>query len=280
MDVVTHGMSGFVLAAPLLPTQPAAAGTFMLAAVAPDLDALSRLFGKRAFLAAHQTWSHALPVIWGLALALLLAGAPSSVCLALAAGMTLHVLLDWTNTYGITLWAPFSRRRFSADAVFFIDASVVALSVVASALCAWLWPAPPWTATAYAILLAAYIAWKFVLRRRALTRCDGAPSSLLPSALVPWRWFGCRRDGDTVHLFRVNGTVTEDGTVPVVDDAALRDVPEFRIMRELSPLFHATERDGDTVTCRDLRTRNFGARFGTLTLRLEPDGPRVIKFEV
>ena len=50
MDVVTHAMSGFVLASPFVATQPAAASTFMLASVAPDLDVLSRLFGKRAFL--------------------------------------------------------------------------------------------------------------------------------------------------------------------------------------------------------------------------------------
>jgi membrane-bound metal-dependent hydrolase YbcI (DUF457 family) len=278
MDVVTHGMSGFVLAAPLLPTQPGAAATFMLATVAPDLDALSRLFGKRAFLAAHQTWSHALPVTVALTLGLLVAGVPATVCLAFAAGMALHVVLDWTNTYGITLWAPFSRRRSSADAVFFIDATVVALSVAASALTAWLWAG--WIAAAYAVLLAAYVAWKFALRRRAVRLCGAEPESLLPSALVPWRWFGCRRAGGAVKLFTVNGTVAENRVVRILDDTEVRDVPEFRIMRGLSPLFHATEREDDTITCRDLRTRNFGARFGTVTVRLEPDGPRVVRFEV
>jgi hypothetical protein len=92
--------------------------------VAPDLDVLSRLFGKRAFLAAHQTWSHALPLIAaaGAAAYLLLDHRPA-VPLALVAGMSLHALLDWTNTYGITLWLPFTRRRFCAEWVFFIDAA-------------------------------------------------------------------------------------------------------------------------------------------------------------
>jgi len=63
VDAVTHAMSGFVLASPFFTTQPTAASTFMLASVAPDLDVLSRLCGKLAFLRTHQTWTHALPLI-------------------------------------------------------------------------------------------------------------------------------------------------------------------------------------------------------------------------
>jgi len=274
-------MSGFVLAAPFLESHPAAAGTFLLATVAPDLDALSRLFGKRAFLRAHQTWSHSLLVIAVLALLVyLLPGVPANVAVALGAGMAFHALLDWTNTYGITLWMPLSRRRFSADAVFFIDSVVVALSAVATLVAVLLWPTPGWIAVLYAALLVAYIALKLVLRRRALARCGGAPTSLLPSAWSPFRWFGCERRSRDVRLFRMNGSITDQGTVSALDDEAVRDLPEFRIMRELSPLFVVTERDGDMLTCRDLRTRNFGARFGTLRVRVGPDGAEVVAFEV
>jgi len=61
------------------------------------------VFGKRAFPRAHQTWSHALPVIGFLALLLyLLTGIPASVAMALAAGMALHALLDWTDPCSAT----------------------------------------------------------------------------------------------------------------------------------------------------------------------------------
>ncbi len=281
MDVVTHAMSGFVLASPFMTTQPAAASTFMLASVAPDLDVLSRLLGKRAFLKAHQTWSHALPLI---ALAggalLLVTDLPPAVPVALVAGMALHVLLDWTNTYGITLWVPFTRRRSCGEWVFFIDGFVLVLSAAATVIVALTWPAPSWPAATYGALLLAYIAAKGWLRRRALGRCPPGTLALLPSVLFPRRWFGCRREGDRVWLFRVDGDVREEGTVEVLPDDDVRDVPEFRIMRELSPAYHAVERDGERVICRDLRTRHFGARFGTLQVRLEPDGPRVERFDV
>ena len=48
MDIVTHGMMGIVLASPFAASEPAAAGAFMLGSVFPDLDAFSRVFGKRA----------------------------------------------------------------------------------------------------------------------------------------------------------------------------------------------------------------------------------------
>lgn len=281
MDVVTHAMTGFVLASPFVTTQPVAASTFMLASVAPDLDVLGRLCGKRAFLEAHQTWSHALPLIAfaGGAL-LLLTDLPPAVPAALVAGMALHVLLDWTNTYGIALWAPFTRRRSCGEWVFFVDAFVLMLSAAATATVALTWPAPPWPAAVYGALLAAYVGLKGWLRRRALRRCPPGTLALLPSALSPWRWFGCRREGDRVHLFRVDGRVREERTVRVLPEDGVRDVPEFRIMRALSPAYHVVEREGDRVLCRDLRTRHFGARFGTLHVRLAPDGPQVERFDV
>ena len=48
--------------------------------------------------------------------------------LALAAGMALHGLSDWTNTYGVTLLAPFRWRRSCGEWLFFIDAGAIAAS--------------------------------------------------------------------------------------------------------------------------------------------------------
>ena len=63
MDVVTHGMIGLVVASPLASTHPEASAAFMFGSVLPDLDAASRIFGKRAFLHAHQTYTHSTPII-------------------------------------------------------------------------------------------------------------------------------------------------------------------------------------------------------------------------
>lgn len=48
----------------------------------------------------------------------------------------------------------------------------------------------------------------------------------------------------------------------------LANVPEFAIMRDLSPAYHvvSTEKTsaGELLVCRDLRTRNFATTFGDL----------------
>ncbi len=272
-------MSGLVLASPFAMTHPLAASTFVLASVAPDLDALSRVFGKRAFLTVHQTWSHALPMI-ALLGALVLPFTPAEFAVALVAGMSLHAVLDWTNTYGITLWAPFTGRRLCAEWVFFVDAIVLLLSAAALIAVVVSWPPGPGPAIAYATALLIYIVIKGRLRARALRCCPPETLALLPSALLPWRWFGCARDGDAVRLFRVEGGVHDEGTVPILDSADVEEIPEFRSMRRLSNAYHVVERTGDLIVCRDLRTRNFGARFGTLSLRNTDGRLSVERFDV
>ncbi len=134
MDIVTHGMMGVVAASPFMAERPVASALFMLGSVLPDLDAFSRLFGKRAFLQAHQTYSHALPVIAFLAFIVSLSRIDGMIGgVALALGMIFHSLLDVTNTYGIRLFAPFSSRRYCAEWVFFIDAIVLAATIPACA---------------------------------------------------------------------------------------------------------------------------------------------------
>jgi hypothetical protein len=47
-------------------------------------------------------------------------------------------------------------------------------------------------------------------------------------------------------------------------------------MRSLSPVYHlisaVPQEDGTRLTCRDLRVRNFGGRFGELTVVIDLDG--------
>jgi len=274
-------MVGVVLASPFIVSHPLGASTFILASVVSDLDALSRLFGKRAFLAAHQTWSHALPLIFLVGAAIwLLTDLPPEFSLALVAGMSVHALLDWTNTYGITLWAPFTNRRFCAEWVFFIDSFVLVLSVATLLVIAWTWPAGPWPAMIYGTLLVLYVLGKGWARRRAMRRCPSGTLALIPSALLPWRWIGCAREEGRIRLFRLNGKLVEQGGVPILDDGDAADVREFRSMRALSNAYHVTERTANRVVCRDLRIRNFGGRFGTLELEVGDGPPRVRKFEV
>jgi membrane-bound metal-dependent hydrolase YbcI (DUF457 family) len=118
---------------------PEASIAFMMGSVAPDLDAMSRIAGRRRFLKFHQTYSHAFPVIAAIAAAAYVVSAALGfpglhVALGLASGMCFHSVLDFSNTYGITLLAPFSNKRFCREWVFFIDLPVIAVTVAALAV--------------------------------------------------------------------------------------------------------------------------------------------------
>ena len=291
MDVVTHAMIGLVLASPVAPTHPEAAAAFMLGSVLPDLDATSRIFGKRAFLHAHQTYTHSTPIIVAIGVAAAAALTAADIRapyapLALALGMLLHSFMDVTNTYGITVLAPFSHRRSSLDWVFFIDAFVLAVSVPAAGYVGWVWSQGrdvAWLLPgAYAVALSVYWPVKAVLHRRAKRLSPTGTVSLVPSALLPWEFLGTAEEGAVVRLFRLDartGEVTDDGGQEILDDAwspVLEQRPEYRLMRSLSPAYHVVEAaarpDGTELLCKDLRTRNFGGRFGELRVLVAPDG--------
>lgn len=293
MDIVTHSLIGLIGASPLIASQPWAAVGFVYGSVLPDLDALSRVFGKQTFIACHQTWTHSLPVIalvglltWATGLFAGAADEGLGLAVGLVLGMTLHSLLDYTNTLGIALLLPFSRRRYCLEWVFFLDAvvmvaSVAALAAVLPALVAgrevgW------WAPAIYASAMAGYWLLKAALRFIAGRRAPADTQTILPSALIPWQFLGCRQTGDTATLFRLDlltGRATDYAQHTILDAAyqdLLTQVPEFALMRGLSPAYHLVEAAprsaGLTLKCRDLRTRNFSTRYGDLDIDVDSAG--------
>jgi hypothetical protein len=105
---------------------------------------------------------------------------------------------------------------------------------------------------------------------------------LVPSAFCPWRFYGYDIRGQRAELYRTNaltGRRSAEGECEILDELYAKQlsvVPEFRLMRRLSGGYHVVraQRTGTslTITCRDLRTRNFGGRFGMLEVTLGPDG--------
>ncbi len=287
MDIATHAGIGLIAAAPVLNSQPELALGLVAGSVLPDLDAISRVFGKRAFVCAHQTWSHALTV--QAATSALTGGIMCAAGLngwqfggGLFAALAFHTLLDLSNTLGVTLLAPFTKKRFCLEWVFFIDAFVLLLTTVATVFTIWLYvrsetmPAVP--AIVFFGTLTAYVGGKGWLRKRAGTMAPEAVT-LMPSALWPWRFFGVVKAGERVSRFQLNvlNGVRESLTQQeVLDDryaGLLGSVPEFRVMRELSPAYHVVSAEpagsGEVVVCRDLRTRNFKTTFGDLEILLD-----------
>ncbi len=288
MDVVTHGMMGMVIAAPFVPQHPEASFAFMMGSVVPDADAVTRLLGKRTFLKCHQTYTHALPIIVAVSvvvhLILSMVGIRDyRIAAGFGLGMIFHSLLDYSNTYGITLLAPFSRKRYCREWVFFID---VPLVLVSGAALVFVYrtilrgDVPGlWVASLYVGFLIVYWIIRIWLYRQAWRLSPQDTISLLPTAITSWKFLGARREKDEVHLFELNvidGCLSNEGVRKVHDgDYArpLEKIPEYRTTRELSPLYHVVDvqRVGGNIrlTCRDLRTRHFNTRFGELTVTLD-----------
>jgi membrane-bound metal-dependent hydrolase YbcI (DUF457 family) len=289
MDIVTHAGIGLVAAAPLISTRPELALGIVAGSVVPDLDAFGRIFGKTAFLRIHQTWSHAIPVQAGFSC---LAGLGAHVLgfdglvfgTGLFFGLAFHTFLDSTNTLGVTLFAPFIRKRLCLEWVFFIDAFVVVLTFVSASLSVWKFSrngeVPAQLALVFFAALTAYLAAKAILRLRAGMFAPDA-ISLIPSALLPWRFFGVANRDNYVRLFQINAItsqrkgIAEQEILDAVYAEVLDDIPEFKLMRKLSPAYHIVSarptEAGTLLLCRDLRTRNFKTTFGDLELLLSSD---------
>ncbi|MEW6734752.1 MAG: metal-dependent hydrolase [Acidobacteriota bacterium] len=105
---------------------------WIIGANLPDLDVISTLWGKDAYLRHHRGITHALPGIILLALALgslwwlwrQVRGQPlpwSRLCLAALVAVGTHPMLDFLNNYGIRPLLPFDDRWFYGDLVFIAD---------------------------------------------------------------------------------------------------------------------------------------------------------------
>jgi membrane-bound metal-dependent hydrolase YbcI (DUF457 family) len=278
-----------IAAVPVLNSRPELALGLVAGSVLPDLDALGRVFGKRAFLRSHQTWSHGMPVQGAVSL---FAGVIASACGAdgllfsagLFAGLVIHTLLDFSNTLGVTLLAPFSRKRFCLEWLFFIDAFVLTLTFITAGISLWLFYRNGDVPTSYAGIffgtMAVYFGTKGILRRRAGALAIDAVT-LMPSALWPWRFFGVEECGNCVRRFQMNAITGSQKALAqqeVFDDAyagLLANVAEFMLMRGLSPAYHVVSAKkteaGELLVCRDLRTRNFGTVYGDLEVLLDKD---------
>jgi membrane-bound metal-dependent hydrolase YbcI (DUF457 family) len=281
-------MTGLVVAGPMIETAPVASCAFALGSVLPDADMVVRLRGKTNFLRAHQTLTHSLPTIAAIALlgwvGWRLAGLPESWApVALAAGMLVHTLLDMTNTYGVSLFYPVHRKRFSLEWLFFIDLGFLAACLVSCfATVRYLLSGhgAPWAVLGWFSLFV-FVYWpvRALCRWGALRRVCPAVRGLVPSASVPWKYYGYVALDDRVELFEfslLRGEPTCCETVPVYDEQfrdLLEEQEEYRLMRDLSAGYCAVELtdrgEHRTLVCRDVRTRNFGGHYGTLELTFD-----------
>jgi inner membrane protein len=130
MDTLTHTLTGLFLSRVGLGRwTPRALPILLLAANAPDIDILSAAGGSLNYLHYHRHLTHslaAMPVMALLAVLVVRLASRKPVHWLGAFGAALigvasHLALDFTNSYGIRLWLPFSGEWLRLDLTAVID---------------------------------------------------------------------------------------------------------------------------------------------------------------
>ena len=254
MDNLTHSLVGLMLArAGLEKTTPHGTAMMVLAANAPDIDAVFWFSGTMPYLEWHRTYPHAIafaPLVALLPMLLARVRFSWPSFLAALIGVFSHLLLDWTNSYGIPLALPFSWHRFRLDLANIFDLWIWAIllgAVVVMALAPRARRSLAWTALA---ALLAFEAFRTVTHARAIDVMsaqlyEGAPPqrvTALPRAFNPLTWRGVVEGPGFAIILPVE-VVSGPGTgqlyriaapIPAMD-AALR-TPPFQVFSHWSQL--------------------------------------------
>jgi inner membrane protein len=255
MDNITHSLVGLMLArAGLEKSTPHGAAMMVLAANAPDVDAIFWFTGTQSYLQWHRSYPHAIfftPLVALLPMLLARVRFSGASFLCSLTGVFSHLLLDWTNSYGIPLALPFSWHRFRLDIANVFDVWIWTILLAAAILMAL---APRVRGTlAWAGLLALLVfdGVRFASHARAVnllaarSNYRGAPPqrvTAFPGAFHPLAWRGVVEAPGLVSVLPVD-VVNGPGAprvyplappIPAMD-AALR-TPPFQVFSQWSQL--------------------------------------------
>jgi inner membrane protein len=136
MDNLTHSLTGLMLSrAGLNRWYPRATLVLVIAANIPDIDIVTIAGGPLYYFEHHRGITHSiaalpvmalLPVLLACAIGRTMRGWTAAWAISMA-GVASHLLLDWTNTYGIRLLLPFSSEWFHLDLINLFDLLVWAV---------------------------------------------------------------------------------------------------------------------------------------------------------
>jgi len=263
MDNITHTLTGLALSrAGLNRWHPRAAVLLMLSANAPDIDIVTASRGSLSYFEAHRGITHAIAAAPVMALlCVLVVGAFSrslrgwkaawGLCLI---GLASHLLLDWTNAYGIRLFLPFSARWLRLDLNNLFD-----LWIWAVLMLAWVGPwlgrlvssemgAPAGTGHALALFALSFIVvydfGRWLAHQRAIEMLNsrvyqGGPpirSAAFPTSLAnPFEWSGWIERPEFVMHFPMNVRQDFDPAAGLIIYKA-KPGPAIDAAREVQPV--------------------------------------------
>ena len=229
MEPVTHFLTGACLGRAGLNRKTALATlTLTLAAEAPDLDVLATFHGRAFGFAHHRGFTHSLlgilldavVVVGFVYLVWRLRGRKTNdpnlpprwrllFLYACLAGLS-HILLDFTNNYGVRPFWPFSEKWYSWDIVFIFEPVMFALLVLGLVVPALFGlidkeigahrRGPRGSVAATLALVGVVFLWGLrdyehrravnALEARTYNGADPVHASAYPTWIDPFRWYG------------------------------------------------------------------------------------------
>jgi inner membrane protein len=275
LEPVTHFLTGACLGRAGFNRKTALATlTLTLAAEAPDLDVLGRLRGPAFSFAHHRGFTHSflgvpldaalvvgfvyliwrlrgrkvknpnLPPRWGLLF-----------LYACIAGLS-HILLDFTNNYGVRPFWPFSEKWYSWDIVFIFEPimfTCLLLGLIAPSLFGLIdreigarQPGPRGRIAATLALIAVVFLWTLrdyehrravnALESRTYNGAEPLRASAYPALASPFRWYGVV---ETTNFFVL---APVDSLGPTVNPGSTDDKLQLRYKPEETPVTLAAKR--------------------------------------
>jgi inner membrane protein len=224
-----------------------ATATLTLAAEAPDLDVISRFWGSAFGLNHHRGFTHSLlgvPLVAAVVVAFVygiwrLRGRKTRdpnlpprwgllYAYACLAGLS-HILLDFTNSYGVRPFWPFSERWISWDIIYIVEPVLLVLltlGLIVPALFSLInqeigasQKGPPGRVAATAALIGVFAYWGLCdyQHRRALASleartyqgADAVRISAYSYPVNPFRWYGVAETPDFFAMMNVNSLTPE-----------------------------------------------------------------------
>ena len=313
MDNITHTVTGLLLSrAGLNRLHPRATAILMISANIPDVDVISLIGGPVEYLAYHRGFTHSFAAIPFMALGATLLTWPfgwhSSLwirgILIAMLGVLTHVLLDWTNIYGIRLFLPFDPTWH-----FLATTSVIDLCIWGVYAIALFWPflsrlvsseigAKPTKGKGFAILALMFVliynGARGVLHSQAIevqnSRLfgDHPPRKVFagPNSWNVFQWRGIVETESAFHVSRINLLLPFDPTAAqafykperIPGFEALQQTRPFRVLSNFSPFLlyrvvAAPEPPGAVrVEAIDLRFGDPGQNQFRVSALVSPDG--------
>lgn len=286
MDIVHHtliGGAGLTIAVEL--NQPIVGVAFIIGSIFPDLDVLFMIFGKRFYLKNHQGVTHSLILapLFSVLLCLPLLCLLSIewdwlIYFGMLSGFVIHITLDWFNTFRISLFYPFIKKRYSLDAVFFIDSVLLALTTAFYLF--YIYMDVKAMGYIYPVLFTIYCISKLYLNKKVIKQLR--PLYVIPSSINPFEFYILEQNDNMLTGYLYNAITNKKrnkNQYNTIDPRYQQMAQTSTVYNEIKLITRAltitdvkTTDNSITITAGDLAIRNFGGKFAKTILKFDNQG--------